>query len=230
MRPGARITSHSCKCTCLSYLAKRGASFEDRLVLGYHANKLRMAMTYSRDSAARPLALLSRVLGEIRDGIFEPDNTRSGRLKPGAKPLESDLIGLPPNGESVHVCSEPATVEEVSDLGEHDKSAQSVQMVDIESAGQPEVDGHLTTDSSDSSDNDMASWAPVVGHYHVEIPDDKQLWLNVHTKMYHLSHNDHERVLLCSRRISANFKRHTGPVRFDAAKCRQCFRLRDESR
>ena len=103
-------------------------------------------------------------------------------------------------------------------------------MVDVESAGQPELDGHLTTDSSDSSDNEMASWAPVVGHYHVEIPDDKQLWLNVHTKMYHLSHHDHERVLLCSRRISANFKRHTGPVRFDAAKCRQCFRLRDESR
>ena len=81
------MTSHSCKCTCLSFLAKRGVSIEDRLTLGYHSNKMRMALTYSRDSAARPLAILSHVLQEIRLQIFEPDNTRSGRLKAGAKPL-----------------------------------------------------------------------------------------------------------------------------------------------
>ena len=97
MRAGARITSHSCKCTCLSYLAKRGVGHDDRLVLGYHANKLRMTMTYSRDSAARPLAILSLVLKEIRDGKFEPDCTRSGRLKPGAASLDHvDIVGVVP--------------------------------------------------------------------------------------------------------------------------------------
>ena len=45
IRPGAKLTSHSCKCTCLSYLAKRGAGYEDRLILGYHSNKLRMTLT-----------------------------------------------------------------------------------------------------------------------------------------------------------------------------------------
>ena len=84
----AKLTSHSCKCTCLSFLAKRGASIEDRLVLGYHSNKMRMALTYSRDSIARPLALLSHVLMEIRTGVFEPDNSRSGRLNPGAVSLD----------------------------------------------------------------------------------------------------------------------------------------------
>ena len=44
MKTDAKLTSHSCKCTCLSFVAKRGASFEDRLVLGYHANKLRTAL------------------------------------------------------------------------------------------------------------------------------------------------------------------------------------------
>ena len=68
VKPGAKLTSHSCKCTCLSFMAKRGVNFEDRLVLGYHTNKLRMAMTYSRDSAARPLAILAQVLMEIREG------------------------------------------------------------------------------------------------------------------------------------------------------------------
>ena len=89
VKPGAKLTSHSCKCTCLSFMAKRGVNFEDRLVLGYHTNKLRMAMTYSRDSAARPLAILAQVLTEIREGTFDPDCTRSGRLKSGAKPLDS---------------------------------------------------------------------------------------------------------------------------------------------
>ena len=45
---------------------------------------MRMALTYSRDSLARPLALLSHVLMEIRTGLFEPDNSRSGRLQEGA--------------------------------------------------------------------------------------------------------------------------------------------------
>jgi len=79
LNKASKITSHSCKCTCLSYLAKRGASFEERLILGYHANSMKMALVYSRNSAARPLALLTHVLSEIKLGIFDPDCTRSGR-------------------------------------------------------------------------------------------------------------------------------------------------------
>ena len=33
---GRRLTSHSCKATCLSYLSKHGASWEDRAILGGH--------------------------------------------------------------------------------------------------------------------------------------------------------------------------------------------------
>ena len=52
--------------TMLSMLAKRGSSFEDRLVLGYHTQGLKMALTYSRDAASRPLQILCGVLNEIR--------------------------------------------------------------------------------------------------------------------------------------------------------------------
>ena len=56
-----------------------------------------MTMTYSRDSAARPLAILSLVVKEMRDGQFEPDCTRSGRLKPGAASLDHvDIVGVVP--------------------------------------------------------------------------------------------------------------------------------------
>ena len=35
-------------------------------------------------------------------------------------------------------------------------------------------EGHLTTDSSDSSGEEIAAWAPVVGHYAVAIPDEQE--------------------------------------------------------
>ena len=210
VKAGMTLTSHSCRCTCLSFLAKRGASYEDRLVLGYHANKLRVAMTYSRDSAARPLALLCQVLQEIREGQFEPDCTRSGRLKSGAKPLTGDFQ----DSCAGHGIDKPDTVEVVSDghssdvefVGEPISAVKKEPSESIED-GQ-ELSGHATTDSSDSSGEEISAWAPVVGHYIVDIPSDKRLWANKNTKMFHLSHSDHVRVLLCGRRVTASFVRH----------------------
>ena len=88
------------------------------------------------------------------------------------------------------------------------------------------LEGHVTTDSSDSSDEENRI-SPVVGHYTVDIPEDKRLWLNQNSKMFHLSIVDHSRILLCGRRVSQSFKQHEGQVRYDSAKCRQCFRLKD---
>ena len=229
VKAGAKLTSHSCKCTCLSFMAKRGVNFEDRLVLGYHTNKLRMAMTYSRDSAARPLAILSQVLTEIREGTFDPDCTRSGRLKPGAKPLDSNWTTAA-FGSGEMQAGQKAGSEEVQT--ETNVSSLEPQPVLQEQVGEGAVDveeGHVTTDSSCSSGDEIAAWAPVVGHCKVDIPESKRLWLNSNTKMFHLSHAEHVRVLLCGRRITGSFKRHSEPIRFDAAKCRQCFRLKDSS-
>ena len=47
--PGRRISSHSLKCTMLSFAAKRGLSVPDRLMLGYHSSQMHMALVYSRD-------------------------------------------------------------------------------------------------------------------------------------------------------------------------------------
>ena len=229
VKAGAKLTSHSCKCTCLSFMAKRGVNFEDRLVLGYHTNKLRMAMTYSRDSAARPLAILSQVLMEIREGTFDPDCTRSGRLKPGAKPLDSNWTTAAFGSGEVQAGQKTGS-EEVQT--ETNVSSLEPQPVLQEQVGEGAVDveeGHVTTDSSCSSGDEISAWAPVVGHCKVDIPESKRLWLNSNTKMFHLSHAEHVKVLLCGRRISGSFKSHSEPIRFDAAKCRQCFRLKDSS-
>jgi len=222
----SKTTSHSCKCTCLSFLAKRGVSFEDRLILGYHSNHLKMALVYSRDSAARPLALLSHVLGEIRQGIFEPDCTRSGRLKEGAVSLdkvEAFAFRADESDQTVDFVSESKDTEEASEaswqkVGEPAHSAQGSEPLDA---------GHVTTDSSDSSAEEFVERTPVVGHYTIDVPDNKALWLNQNSRMFHLAFEDHVKVLLCGRRITMGFKKHRGSVRYDSAKCKQCFRLKD---
>ena len=221
----ARLTSHSCKSTCLSYMAKRGAAFEDRLILGYHCNKLRVGLTYSRDGAARPLALLAHVLMEIRTGIFEPDNTRGGRVRADATPLDRVQFFA----DSLNVSAEEqqsGPEQKASAVSSHvdEKSLnQAVEMPEppVEAT---DMEGHVTTDSSDDSDGQQA-WAPVVGHYTITVPESKRLWLNHNSKMFHLGEAEHVRVLLCGRRIGSNFKEHEGVVRYDSAKCRQCFRL-----
>ena len=51
----AKITSHSCKATLLSFLAKYGASIPDREILGGHTGCMKSVLTYSRDALAAPL-------------------------------------------------------------------------------------------------------------------------------------------------------------------------------
>lgn len=188
-----------------------------------------MALTYSRDSAARPLALLSNVLWEIRTGVFEPDNTRSGRLKPGAGSLDNFGTGLVfPEEKSG---TDKSGAELVHDDASEASDKQSCQKVPLEQqshvGASSEDEGHVTTDSSDCSEGDNPAWGPVVGHYLITLPADKKLWVNRNAKMFHLSHEHHVRILLCGRRITESFQGHSGTVRFDAAKCRQCFRLKD---
>ena len=121
-------------------------------------------------------------------------------------------------------------LEEVSQ--EVNAGSLESQPVLQEQGGEVSVDvdeGHVTTDSSCSSGGEISAWAPVVGHCKVDIPDSKCLWLNSNTKMFHLSHAEHVKILLCGMRITSSFKSHSEPIRFDAAKCRQCFRLKDSS-
>jgi hypothetical protein len=177
-------------------MAKRGVNFEDRLVLGYHTNKLRMAMTYSRDSAARPLAILSQVLMEIREGTFDPDCTRSGRLKPGVKPLDSNwTASAPVSGES-HVGQREGVEEASQDANAGSSESQPVLQEQVGEVSVELEEGHVTTDSSCSSGDEITAWAPVVGHCKVDIPDSKRLWLNSNTKMFHLSHAEHEKFFV----------------------------------
>ena len=184
-----------------------------------------MALVYSRDSAARSLALLAHVLNEIKQGTFDPDCTRSGRLKANAIPLDQvEAFSFNPNVQQFQgVGSSAQNVENMSE--------GSWQKVTVEGSTEPEAEdlgqGHITTDSSDSSGSECQAYAPVIGHYLIDVPEDKKLWLNKNSRMFHLSGAEHVKVLLCGRRITSGFREHQGEVRYDSAKCKLCFRLKD---
>ncbi|CAE7219633.1 unnamed protein product [Symbiodinium microadriaticum] len=130
-----KLSSHSCKCTMLSYAAKRGISIMDRQLLGYHTTPHRMALTYSRDSAAHPLMILGRLIGEIREKKFFPDETRSGRLvgDAGEVPSGTKAPVVVVKDEEVEESS-PTVAEAEASPSEHPDSRQD-----------EEVNDHVTT-------------------------------------------------------------------------------------
>ena len=100
-----RIASHSLKSTMLSYAAKRGIGIPERLQLGYHTSNFQMGMVYSRDGAAASLMVLEKLISEISQGRFDPDQTRSGRV--------IDLSTVPAGAKTViEVKDEPELVED----------------------------------------------------------------------------------------------------------------------
>ena len=198
-------TSHSFKATALSYLAKYGCSFEDRLALGYHVDQVRMALRYSRDGASRPLRVLETCLTDIRTGKFKPDVTRSGRfvrsLDLGAEPVGGDVA------ENLHVKQEVVLASSgVFEAGE---------VVDITS-------DHVTT-CSDSSSDDNAVVMPKNPTRTLLIPQGVDVWKHVKLKTVHLALEGYVRILACGRKISENYQKGGVDVRFDIIKCRQCF-------
>lgn len=136
-----QFTSHSFKCTCLSFCARRGIAFDDRLALGYHTQHVKMALAYSRDGASRPLAVLMKVLKEIRLGMFDPNDTRSGRLLGKL----DDSNTCEPDSDAVFVEENVAIDDPAQDLLEQDVKAKEVHDQDC-------LSDHATTCSESESD------------------------------------------------------------------------------
>jgi hypothetical protein len=195
-----RFSSHSLKATCLSYAAKRGLPFEDRLSLGYHTHSLKMALVYSRDGASRPLRVLETLLREIRLKRFDPNDTRSGRLSQLQK-LEvddkSEVVG--DVGNSFETVSQVNSdgflpVSEAGDLGEN-----------------LDVSDHATTGSESDSDVDTTVM-PRVSYKDIKAPEGTFLHQHVKLKTLHLMKKpssfslwQKDRPHVCSHRGTSSF-------------------------
>ncbi|CAE7226391.1 unnamed protein product [Symbiodinium sp. CCMP2592] len=198
VRPERRVSSHSCKCTCISFATKFGASPEELLLLGYHTGDFKMPLTYGRDSAAPTLILLNRVLLAIRQGTFKPDCTRSGRF---VKPCSGAVVEI--------------------------KDEDSV-LPEAEPCEEPVSSEAATTGSGSSSESSSAPVQGKPSFARWVIPDPPEgmsYFEHTRLKTLHLVQDGHTRSFACGRSIGPLHRKLTdrpGPV---YTRCRMCAKI-----
>ena len=197
--PERRISSHSLKCTMLSFAAKRGLSVPDRLMLGYHSSQMHMALVYSRDGAAASLILLERLIEEIAKGKFKPDSTRSGRV------IDSPMEQPGPQKDAVKVEQVMSSDEERNDVAPASESSDSTSSSDF-SAEEVLRDRGLNK-----------VFAPP------QPPEGFSRWQHSKLKTVHLTEPGYFRVFVCGRSVGAFHQRLTQEPRFDSPICWACF-------
>jgi len=195
-----RVSSHSLKCTMLSFAAKRGLSVPDRLMLGYHSSQMHMAMVYSRDGAAASLLLLEGLIDEIAKGKFKPDSTRSGRLV--ASPAG-------PSGAQ----SDEVKVETILSSDE-----ERIETLD-NSESSDSTDGTGTSSSDVPADHSLNRvFAPP------QPPSGFVRWQHSKLKTVHLTEPGYFKVFVCGRSVGSFHKQVVGDPRFDSPVCWACFK------
>eukprot|EP00435_Cladocopium_sp_Y103_P056640 s605_g19.t1 len=238
-----RITSHSCKCTLLSWASKRGLPWEDRMILGGHTSAFKSALVYSRDSLWRPLRMLERLLLEVRCKAFIPDANRSGRFPKGVG--LSDFASF---DETVHesfdeelLTARPAADDapEVSLVPSACSDAVACK-AETESIGWERVEDPSVVDLVSSSDSDRSSSSSdEEGAQHSgarrpvkppSVPLTLKLVQHKRWKTLRLMEMQNERILLCGRHAEAERYAHIHESRFDTPCCHPCWRRMEEYR
>eukprot|EP00435_Cladocopium_sp_Y103_P023154 s3929_g5.t1 len=201
--PDARLSSHSCKATLLSYLAKYGASIPDREILGGHTSRLKSVITYSRDSVASPLRTLCNMLQMMRDGTFRPDCTRSGYF---ISMVKQEAITIEDSVEPLVVqCEEPDQTQCQLDTAAGD-------------------DHDLCSDTSSDSEEDIATNSHAARMVQApRAPQGTQLRQHPKSKMLHLLRDEDRNLLMCGRRIADVYKPPTA-LRWDTPCCGRCWK------
>ena len=215
-----RITSHSCKCTILSYAAKRGLPHEERLVLGHHAHQGRMADVYARDAEARPMRMMEELLDEIRNKRFFPDESRAGRLVKDSSLVAA--VNLSPCAQPANLSGELEQVKQQSDEAGWEcisvaSSASERQTSDAQSE-------HVTTDSSsDESEQSSEPPAPPRLFMPPTPPEGCHFLQHSKSKTLHIIQDHRERILECGRKVTDAYTRDL-QTRWDSSVCSNCLK------
>ena len=153
------------------------------------------------------------MLGDIREGRFLPDSTRSGRFSSEVGTAFSSGT----DDRVIHVKEEKKAVIDVDG-----------EVVDVDSESDvPEQhpDEYFSTSSSSSSGED-AVVRPA--QETIELKVDESVEISKHKKFHtvHLSARGQNLSFLCGRKIGPQYSQAFGHQRFDVSQCRQCFHNR----
>ena len=116
-------TTHSCKTTLLSWLAKSGKfDVSERQIMGHHLDGPSVsALTYGRQNFIPVLTKVAVVLGKIKDGSFSPDAQPSRLVRDALLQMEEEsarheaILGLAPKVHDVEDSDDSA-----SDVGDQE--------------------------------------------------------------------------------------------------------------
>ena len=208
---GRKISTHSCKATCLSFCAKYGVDPMTRLQLGYHSgggSGLRMVHTYSRDAVSEPLSKLVQVLDDIRSFRFRPDNTRSGRFDHTVVGSGAAVSQSMPQGREMTMQSQAtATVDLISEKEEDDSTSSE----DVTSSS-----GQSSEEEFPEEQKKLRLFMPP------QPPSGYVFWQHTKLKTLHLAPPDYTRFFMCNRPIGKSHSREAMVIRYDTPICRQC--------
>lgn len=226
---GRRLTSHSCKCTILSWLAKHGDDWADRMALGGHVSFMKSAIVYSRDAMARPIRVMEALLTKVRLGTFCPDETRSGRFR------EVAGAGADDSGSAEHSFGDSGW--SLVDLPSESKSdtAQIVIDVDddtndvkVENPDSSSSDSDaLTTSSSEDDEGAQFTGASRLMKLPT-VPDSLKLLQHTKYKTLHLMEKQNNKIMLCGRATVQGRYDTADEARFDTPCCHQCWKRKKE--
>ena len=219
-------SSKSFKATVLSWAAKRGVDGLSIQRLGYHASG-GLDIVYSRDAQAPHILIVEKLLDEIREGKFRPDDTRGGRLTSAPKPLVEPLIGapvqrgVPDNGEDEPVAG--LFGKAVVKLEGHGSDDLAPSLVDLE-AGGGEDEGSFGSSTTSADEDDHQPVAAVARGK--PIPEGFDLWLHASSKVAHLaSAKNFRNLLACGRAVGPKHAKLKATVLEAGMKpCQFCFR------
>ena len=195
------IGTHSCKATCLSWMAKAGVDLSCRRLLGYHVDPTtKTCLVYSRDAVSGPLRELDRVLKMIRALEFSPDSTRSGYFL------------------NVATGSAPVDQESQHDNEDCDDASDSEDSEDEE----PSEEQHAAAEKA--IDEVVGEWSEHSTLEGLGLGDDAALFQNRNTRYYHICADESEMHFRCGRDISASYIKVERRPRFFSPQCRTCFK------
>ena len=234
-----KISSHSAKVTCLSWLSKAGVGREDRDVLGRHVTILHGAgPLYARDLLSAPLRKLEETISQVASKVFLPDQNRSGMFTPTANPATPQVQQVQaassakreesskPNADTSATAKEEETVETITI---DDPNFSDIALSEI-SISDSEVEESDVSNAEDEQIKAISQGGLPVKQALITFVSGSMFFMHRKSKICHyrdrpLTVGGGMNFLECGRKLSDNFEQIPS-VDIRSFKCSLCFKNR----
>ena len=226
------FSSHSLKATTLAWAARFGLSPSTRSLLGRHTSCLNETFSvYSRDLMVSPVVELQRVIDEIANGNFSPDEQRSRFFSAeGAHEVRAN-----PNTANADECIDVESVksQQCSELMIEDPDSVPTGAGDTQNAAGngPEVESDDSSSDDEgqlsSEDSDLPDLPPPrVKRFRARIPVEEKWFVHAKSRLVHRFENDcHDgvQILVCGKRLTQAYEPCTEATAWNVL-CKSCNR------